>query len=477
MRNEERGAGDEAATGWLLTHGLLRRRGRRPSPLAPPPILGEGNGSFTVERFPTQLRTLALVCWLVFGAAVPAQVAAQDPGTPDLTEPAEEEAEEPVREEIRHRLAVVTESGTPMVAVEVLLAAGPLDEDSEHAGITYLAARALVEPIRPALDDMGAYVSVHTYKDAVGFSLLAAPDAWEAASRTLLVALFRDPVDSLAIEREKRAIQAELEGRRANPADALSTEVDRAFWGANHPWGRPSVGSVESIQRIRLADVDDYLRQHFAPARTYVAVVGPVREDAAREHLQPFLGTESPVRPLAQGGLPEGTMLHRDYNSITTWVAASYRFGPYADLEALRLLAHLATEAISFGPRRPSVYNARSDVLVRAGEGEIRLQVVVPPREADDWADRVTDAVAQFAMRPLPPETFEQTTRSYRGSRLLALSSPEARARELARQVFLTGSVSPLIEFDQLTPQRLHLAARSLESPIVLLLGPTLRGE
>jgi zinc protease len=375
----------------------------------------------------------------------------------------------------QERFAVVTESGTPMVALELLLAVGPVNEDTTRAGITYLAARSMVEPLRPALDEIGAYVSVHSYKDAVGISLLAAPDAWEEASRSLLIAVFRDPVDSLTVGRERRAIRTELAGRAANPADALATEVDRAFWGADHPWSRPSVGTAASLQRISFSDVESFLRVEFLPRRAYVAVVGPVAREAVLEHLAPLLGSDPALRPAAQAGMPEDLMLRREYNSITTWITASYRFGDGADLEALRLLTHLATEALSFGPRRPSVYNARGDVFARPGEGEVRFQIVVPPREAEEWATRMQEVVAQYMARPLLPEEFANSSRSYRGSRLLALNSPEARARELARQLLLTGATSPLIEFEQLSPARLHAAARALETPIVLLLGPTLR--
>lgn len=375
----------------------------------------------------------------------------------------------------QERLAVITEPGTPMVAAEVLLTVGLVDEDPALTGITHLAARAVVEPLRPLLDEMGATLTVQPYKDAVGFSLLAAPDAWEEASRALLVALFRDPVDSLAVERERRAIRAELEGRANNPADALAREVDAAFWGAEHPWGRPAVGTPQSVQRIRLGDVDGFLREHFRPRRAYVVVVGPVREEDARRHLLPLLGGEAAERPRIPPGMPADVVNRKEYNSITTWITASYRFGEGADLEAIRLLTYLATEAVSFGPARPTVYNARGEVFPRPGEGEVRFQIVVPPHEAEEWAERLQAAVAQFASRPLLRETFEQGTRSYRGSRLMALNSPDARARELARQLYLTGRIPPLVEFEELTPERLQQAARSLESPIVLLLGPRLR--
>jgi predicted Zn-dependent peptidase len=382
----------------------------------------------------------------------------------------------PATLQAQQRLVVVTESGTPMVGMEVLMAVGPLDEDPEQGGMTYLAARALVHPIRPLLEEIGASVLVHSNKDAVSFSLLAAPDAWEEASRRLMVALFRDPVDSAATERQRSAILTELAGRAANPADVLAAEADLAFWGPEHPWGRPAVGTPESVRRIRFADVDAFLRQAFVPSRTFVAVVGPIERDAAAAHLISYLGSEAPTRAIAPPGDPSGPLVRRDYNAITTWVSASYRFAPDADLEALRLLTHLATESLAFGPRRPGIYNSAGEIFARAGEGEIRLQIVVQPDAAEEWSTAIREAVGQFN-RPLPSEVFEQSIRSFRGTRLLALNAPEARARELARQLFLTGTTTPLTQFHELTPARLLAATRSLRAPVVLMLGPTPRSE
>ncbi|HET7322351.1 MAG TPA: hypothetical protein VFI96_07655, partial [Longimicrobiaceae bacterium] len=47
----------------------------------------------------------------------------------------------------QQHIRVLTEPGTPVVAVEVMVVAGPADEEPEQAGIAYLSARAVTEPI------------------------------------------------------------------------------------------------------------------------------------------------------------------------------------------------------------------------------------------------------------------------------------------------------------------------------------------
>ena len=374
------------------------------------------------------------------------------------------------------RIVVRPEPGTPVVAVEVLVAASPADEPAEQAGIAHLTARSVTEPIRPLLDSLGVRMVVEAHKDAVSFTLIAAPDAWQEASRALLVALFRDPADSASVMRQRRAIARELQAREPSPADALAREVEKAVFGEEHPWGRPAVGTARTVGRIAPAAVDEFLKTHFTPERSVVAVVGPVERNEAADHLREHLG-EGPLRtPEVDAPRPAESPVRTEYDAITTWVSASWHFDDGADVEALRMLSHLAIQRVSFGPSRRSVYNSRSELLRHAGGGELRLHLVVPPREADQWAAALSQAVQGYADQPLEPPVFAERLRRYRGERLLELDTPDARARHLARQVLLGDDPGSLAGLDGLTPERLRDAARSLDAPVVVFLGPSVDG-
>jgi predicted Zn-dependent peptidase len=370
------------------------------------------------------------------------------------------------------RVFVRPEAGTPVVAVQVLVGVGPADEPAAQAGISYLAARAVVEPTRATLDSLGAHLDVDQQRDAIAFTLTAAPDAWAEASRVLLAALFRDPVDSVATVRQRAALVRELQGREASPADALERERARAVYGAEHPWARPAVGTSATVGRIRVSQVDAFLRRNFTPERTVVAVVGPVGEEEALGVLGPHMPEGELRADSVPAAEPAGEPVGADYNSITTWVSATWRFGADSDVEPLRLLSKLALDRVSFGPSRRSVYNSRAEVVQYAGGGELRLTVVVPPREARQWAERLREAVGGYAAEPLAAPAFAERLRRYRGLRLLELDLPEARAGAMARAALLGDRGATLADFTRLTAERLQGAARSLEQPIIVFLGP-----
>jgi predicted Zn-dependent peptidase len=374
----------------------------------------------------------------------------------------------------QERLRVITEPGTPVVATEILVAAGPLDEPDGTAGLAYLAGRAVVEPIRRGLDSLGAHLLVGMHKDAVSFTLTAAPDAWEEASRRLVVALFRDAPDSLAVVRERTAIRRELMGRATNPADVATREADAALFGRRHPWGRAEVGTPATVAGLGVADVDRFLRRAFLPERAVVAVVGPVERQGAERHLRPYLAEEGQrvtlrMDPRTPARLP----VRHDFDAITTWVTASFRFPATEDLETVRLLGEMLGQALAFGPRQRSIYDVRVDVFPRLVEGELRVQLVVPPGEADFWAGQIMEALEALSGEPLREVEFAQRLRIYRGTRLLDLAAPETRARELARRLLLgLDATGPLVDLDGLTRERLAEVARTLDRPTMVYLGP-----
>src|SRR5690606_31490116 len=64
----------------------------------------------------------------------------------------------------QERIAVVPEAGSPVVATEVLVLAGPADEPEGKEGIVYLAGRSVVAPIQPLLDSLGARLAIEPHK-------------------------------------------------------------------------------------------------------------------------------------------------------------------------------------------------------------------------------------------------------------------------------------------------------------------------
>ncbi|HET6763471.1 MAG TPA: hypothetical protein VFH27_07355 [Longimicrobiaceae bacterium] len=372
------------------------------------------------------------------------------------------------------RIVIRAEPGTPVVAQELLLAVGAADEPELQPGIAYLTARVATATARPVLDSLGARLEVQARREGLEFTLTAAPDVWEDASRALLTALFRDPTDSASTTRERARIVAELEATENSPAAVAGRAADAALYGAEHPWARPPQGTSESVATLTASDVDVFLRKNFTADRATIAVVGPVDPAEARGFLVGRLNAAPLEIAEAPAPQPGDTAVRQEFGSITAWVSASYSFGADADLDALQLLASVVAERFAFSSSTRQLYDARGEVVRHRGGGEVRFTLVVPPAEVDAWGERLRAAVASVAGAPLPAGVFNDRLRRYRGERLLELDSPEARARALARELWLTRSraTEAVVSLGVLTPERLQRAAQSLKAPVMVYLGP-----
>lgn len=374
------------------------------------------------------------------------------------------------------RIRVVPEPGAPVVAATILIALDVSAEPASRAGLANLAARAIVAPARPGLDSMSVRLEVDVRKDAVSFTLVSAPDAWQDALRTLLVALFRDAPRGSAVTAERDAIVSNLRARATNPADAVERLIDRAVFGEEHPWGRPVTGTLETVEALGIEEVDDFLREHFTSERAVATVIGPVDAEPALIILEPFVGEGRLVVDLESPD-PSRTPLHEEYNSITTWISTSYRFPGTGDIDALRMAAGLIADRMAFGPRSRAVYNTRSDVLRYADGGELRFELVVPPEETDRWARQLQTTVSDLGNQTFTRAEFARLERNHRGERLLALLPPERRVQEHARAIMLShanGSLSNDLVPGPVTAERLTEAVRALSPPVEVRLGPVL---
>jgi|GEM_PF-1059196 len=378
------------------------------------------------------------------------------------------------REVLLERVRVVPESGTPVIASEIFVAVDAVGDTLHVPGIAHLSARAIIAPIQEELVARGGRVEIGVDKGGARFTLVAAPDLWHEAMRQLIVALFRDPPADAAVRSERESIANELRVREPNPTDVVTRITDQVVFGDDHPWGMPTAGIAETVERLTTDEVDTYLRTHFLPERALVAVVGPVDPDEIRSFLRPFLGEDERLRTEVESFEPEEEPVRAEYPFITTWITASYLLPPDADFEAIRLMAVLITDRFDFGPRSREVYNIRGQVRTFGHGGELRLEIVVPPEHADSWEDRLVTAVRDLGRNVLSPTDFQRAYRQYRGRRLFELLLPEERAAAhiaSLRLLHASGvSDDPLPA--EISSERLREAAGRLPEPVRVQVGP-----
>jgi predicted Zn-dependent peptidase len=372
------------------------------------------------------------------------------------------------------RIAVLEEPSGTAVGLAVVLNAGSAWEIRQEAGLTYLAARSVVEEVRPVLDALGARATVDCDAAGIRFTLLLPPVGWEGAAEAFLGALFERPFSDVAVERARRVVLREAVRRDGDFPTEISGGLARALYGEGSRWTRPACGSSETLASLGAEEARRMARVRFTALRATAALAGPVDRTAARALLRRYL-TDSDLPVLVPAPTPDP--LERPFrlerNTVTTWIGLAFPFPAGTDAEALRLLAFRIEREGAPAAGHPELYDATARVEQHGEGGTLVVYLVTAPEQAREWIDRVRALVRTTAARPLTDPAFDALRRRYVGRRLLSLSAPEARALDAALELFFVQRFEPPTErLSRLTPEALQRAAAALGRPAVAVLGP-----
>ncbi len=186
----------------------------------------------------------------------------------------------------------------PIVQVQLLLPAGTADDPEGHSGLATLTASLLdkgtksktATELAEAFDALGASLGVRSGLEdtGLGFSTLARNlDPALALVGEVLTEPRLDPQD---FDREK---QLQLTALLRGP-DSVQWIAGRAFrallYGQDHPYGNPSDGFTETVEKLTLDDVRSFHHARYVPEGAILIVTGDVQPDALAERLEKAFG-------------------------------------------------------------------------------------------------------------------------------------------------------------------------------------------
>jgi zinc protease len=211
---------------------------------------------------------------------------------------------------------LVREKSVPLITLNYAFHGGASQDDADKSGTAHFAADLLDEGAGE-LDSKTFHERLENHAIELGFqvgrdhfhgSLRALNEHRDEAVDLLRLALTKPRFDAEAIERVREQELSILRRDTTNPNDLAS----RRWWQTafpGHPYGRETKGSVETMSRITVDDLRDYVRRVFARNELKVSVVGDVDEKTAGEIIDrafgglPAKNDLKPVPDASPGGL------------------------------------------------------------------------------------------------------------------------------------------------------------------------------
>lgn len=390
----------------------------------------------------------------------------------------------------------------PLVAMSVVVRSGASADPEGKGGLAMATAGMLDEgagkrgalDIARDIDLLGASLVTHVYSDYTVVSLESLKKNFGSASEIVADVVLNPTFSPAEWARTQALLVADLKSRDKDPGEVSDVMALRALFGAKHPYGHPTDGTVESVGRFSLADAKRFYSTHFRPDHATVVVAGDINRGELDALLgKTFAAWKAPSGPPpAQGTFAEPTSSRRIVvvdkadapQSVVTLLRPGIRA---ADADAAVLGRTNIPLGGSFTSRlnqdlreeRGLTYGAKSRVGFTKHRGMIAAQAAVfVDKTGEALRAMLADVEAYAANGP----TEEETTRSLLVSRSDFVESFESLVPAVARLARYAGVGLPpdhdaklAVARARATRDDLKRAAATYFNPkdaIVVIVGP-----
>jgi zinc protease len=180
----------------------------------------------------------------------------------------------------------VQDATVPLVAMEFGISGGAAQDPADKSGVGNMVAGLIDEgsgdldskTFHERLDRRAIELSFSVTRDYFRGSMRMLKDNRDEAFDLLRMSLTSPHFESADVERIRTQVLSGLKRDTSNPSALASRKFLQIAFG-DHPYGRPSNGSLESVPNITIADLKDYVRRVLAKENLKIAVVGDI--DAA----------------------------------------------------------------------------------------------------------------------------------------------------------------------------------------------------
>ncbi|XSC42256.1 M16 family metallopeptidase [Bradyrhizobium sp. RDT10] len=204
----------------------------------------------------------------------------------------------------------VQDATVPLIAMEYAFSGGASQDPAGKPGVGNLVADLLDEgsgdldskTYHERLDRRAIKLSFSSTRDYFRGSLRMLKDNKDEAFDLLHLALTSPRFDAADVERIRAQVLSGLRRDTTNPTSLASRKFLEVAFG-DHPYGRQGNGTLDSVPKIDVADMKDYVRRVIAKDSLRIAVVGDVDADTLGKLLDKTFGglpAKASLTPVAE---------------------------------------------------------------------------------------------------------------------------------------------------------------------------------
>ncbi len=219
----------------------------------------------------------------------------------------------------------VQDATVPLIAMEYAFSGGASQDPPGKPGVGNLVGDLLDEgsgdldskTFHERLERRAIQLGFASSRDHFRGSLRMLKDTKDEAFDLLRMSLTSPHFDNEDVERIRSQVMSNLQSDTASPSALAGRKFLETAYG-DHPYGRPSDGTLASVPTITVADLKDYVHRVLAKDSLRIAVVGDVDPDTLGKLLDrtfgglPAKSTLTPVPDIEAAKPPQRSFIPLD---------------------------------------------------------------------------------------------------------------------------------------------------------------------
>lgn len=339
----------------------------------------------------------------------------------------------------------------PIVSTAVYFFGGTFTEGADKAGITQLVAKTSLkgtmtmsaEQIAGDIEGLGSSISYEVDRDYFGFTLESMSRTFEESFALFSQVILNPSFPKEELEKEKKDLIASID-RQKDSMRSFPVELCQQALFENHPYGLPSLGDINAIKKITVADLVNKHRKSVVTGNMIIVFVGDITFDEAVRLTPKHLGRMN-VGERLPGSRAQVTLssmhskiVRRDKAQSAQAIGiltCDYSSPDYEPLKVLQNVAsgmggRLWTEVRDKRSLAYSVYGYQSSGALA---GAFICYIATSPENAEKARELTLGVLSDFKDEPVSPEELERSKNYISGSWVIYLQPNATQANVYGR--------------------------------------------
>ena len=176
----------------------------------------------------------------------------------------------------------------PVVDVNVMFSAGSVRDSKETNGVASMTNHLMFsgsagmseQELMNSFADIGAQIGSNFNRDQSSFSLRTLSEEKSEAIELFKVVLQKPNFDKQILDREAKRYVANIAQAETMPEAIATKKFMKSIYG-EHPYGLPSSGTIDSINRIKVPHLEKFYKEYYVANQADIVIVGDVTQAEA----------------------------------------------------------------------------------------------------------------------------------------------------------------------------------------------------